>query len=179
MEAINNGHRIRRFGVFEIDLRTRELRKHGIRVHLQEQPFQVLALLLERRGDLVTREELLQKLWPERAVMNCDRSLNKAVRKLRSALGDLRKCPAMWKRCIGAVTGFWHQSGFRRPHLDYLFESEDAGWPEAKGQGWKSTPRASPAGIASRRDPSSTARLPRPPKNLELPGMSAGGTLAF
>ena len=77
-----------RFGVFEADVGRLELRKHGIRVWLQEQPFQVLATLLGRHGELVTREELRQKLWPSDVFVDFDHGLNKAVNKIREALGD-------------------------------------------------------------------------------------------
>jgi DNA-binding winged helix-turn-helix (wHTH) protein len=85
--------RILRFGVFEVDLTAGELRKSGIRIRLQEQPFQVLALLLERSGDVVTREELRQKLWPADTFVDFDHSLNTAVNKLREALGDSASSP--------------------------------------------------------------------------------------
>jgi TolB-like protein/DNA-binding winged helix-turn-helix (wHTH) protein/Flp pilus assembly protein TadD len=81
-----------RFGVFEADLRAGELTKRGRRVHLQEQPFQVLALLLEKRGELVTREELREKLWG-RTVVDFDHGLNKAINKIREALGDSAENP--------------------------------------------------------------------------------------
>jgi len=82
-----------RFGVFELDLRTGELRKHGLRVRLQEQPFQVLAMLLERHGELVTREELQKKLWPADTFVDFDHGLNKAINKIRDALGDSAASP--------------------------------------------------------------------------------------
>jgi TolB-like protein len=81
-----------RFGAFELDLHDRELRRNGLRVKLQEQPFQVLALLLERPGDLVTRERLARHLWPDLHV-NFERSLNTAVNALRQSLGDSSKNP--------------------------------------------------------------------------------------
>jgi TolB-like protein/DNA-binding winged helix-turn-helix (wHTH) protein/Tfp pilus assembly protein PilF len=81
------------FGVFEVDLRAAELRKHGIRVRLQAQPFEVLAILLERPGELVTREELQKKLWPADTFVDFDHGLNKAINKLRDALGDSAESP--------------------------------------------------------------------------------------
>src|SRR5215475_2142958 len=81
-----------RFGVFEVDLRTGELTKRGLRIRLQEQPFQVLAMLLEKRGELVTREELHKKLWGE-TVVDFDHGVNKAVNKIREALGDSAENP--------------------------------------------------------------------------------------
>src|ERR1700680_915978 len=83
----------RRFGVFEVDLRAAELRKRGRRIKLQEQPFQILSLLLEHPGEVVTREELRQKLWPAHTFVDFDRSLNKAMTKLRAALGDSADSP--------------------------------------------------------------------------------------
>ena len=82
-----------RFGVFELDLRAGELRKHGLRIRLQEQPFQVLALLLESPGEVVTREELQKKLWPADTFVDFDHGLNKAINKLREALGDSAESP--------------------------------------------------------------------------------------
>src|SRR5260370_1660547 len=87
-------HRVqRRFGVFELDLRAGELRKHGLRIRIQEQPFQVLALLLERPGDVVTREELQKKLWPADTFVDFDHVLNKAISKIREALSDSPESP--------------------------------------------------------------------------------------
>jgi cholera toxin transcriptional activator len=77
-----------RFGVFEADLEARELRKQGRRVRLQDQPFAVLALLLERPGVIVTREELRDKLWSADTFVDFDHSLNTAVNKIREVLGD-------------------------------------------------------------------------------------------
>ncbi len=76
------------FGLFEADLEARELRKSGVRIKLNEQPFQVLALLLERPGEVVTREELQTRLWPADTFVDFDVSLNSAVKRLRQALGD-------------------------------------------------------------------------------------------
>jgi TolB-like protein/DNA-binding winged helix-turn-helix (wHTH) protein/Tfp pilus assembly protein PilF len=80
--------RIVRFGEFEADLRTGLLCRRGQRIRLQEKPFQILALLVERSGDLVTREELRQRLWPADTHVDFDSSVNTALKKLRQALGD-------------------------------------------------------------------------------------------
>jgi DNA-binding winged helix-turn-helix (wHTH) protein/tetratricopeptide (TPR) repeat protein len=85
--------RTKSFGAFEVDLKAVELRKHGIRVKLQDQPFQILTFLMEHPGDLVTREEIRQRLWPAHTFVDFDRSLNKAMTKLRSALGDSADSP--------------------------------------------------------------------------------------
>jgi TolB-like protein/DNA-binding winged helix-turn-helix (wHTH) protein/Flp pilus assembly protein TadD len=82
-----------RFGVFDVDVRAGELRKHGLRVRLQEQPFQILAMLLEHPGQVVTREELQKKLWPADTFVDFDHGLNKAVNKIRDALGDSAESP--------------------------------------------------------------------------------------
>jgi len=82
-----------RFGVFEIDIRAGELRKHGLRIRLQEQPFQVLAILLEHPGEVVTREELQKKLWPADTFVDFDHGLNKAISKIREALADSAESP--------------------------------------------------------------------------------------
>src|SRR5438876_7857420 len=77
-----------RFDIFEIDLRAGELRKQGRLVKLQEQPFRILSLLLERCGEVVTREELRQNLWPADTFVDFDHGLNSAVARLREALRD-------------------------------------------------------------------------------------------
>src|SRR5215472_14984888 len=77
-----------RFGAFEVDLSAGELRKHGVRLRLQEQPFQVLVALLERPGEMVSREELVKRLWPDGNFVDFDRGLNAAVTRLRQALSD-------------------------------------------------------------------------------------------
>lgn len=87
------GTRKTRFGPYELDLRSGELHKHGVRMKLQDQPFQILALLLERPGDVVTREELRQKLWPADTFVDFDTGLNSAVKKLRDVLADSAEEP--------------------------------------------------------------------------------------
>src|SRR5882724_1322401 len=77
-----------RFGLYEADLHARELRKSGVRIKLNDQPFELLTVLLERPGELVTREELQTRLWPSDTFVDFDLSLNSAVKKLRQALGD-------------------------------------------------------------------------------------------
>src|ERR1017187_9511675 len=78
----------KRFGVFEYDPQARELTKHRVRLKLQEQPVQILAALLEQAGRMVPREELQRRLWPDGTFAVYEQSLNKAVNKLREALGD-------------------------------------------------------------------------------------------
>src|SRR6202047_1576834 len=101
-----------RFGLFELDLAARELRKSGVRIKLQDQPFQILAMLLERPGEIVAREELQKRLWPEDTFVDFDLSLNSAVKKLRQALSDDSENPRFIEtlyrrgyRFIGTVNG--------------------------------------------------------------------------
>src|SRR3974390_2512815 len=82
-----------RFGVFEADLRARELRKAGVRIRMQEQPFQILAMLLERPAEVVTREELQKRLWPGDTFVDFEHGVNSAVARLREALGDSADSP--------------------------------------------------------------------------------------
>src|SRR4026207_2185139 len=85
---------VKRFGTFEVDLRARELRKGGIRIRLQDQPFEILAVMLERPGEVVTREELREKRWPAGTFVDFEHSLNAAIKRLRAALGDDADRPA-------------------------------------------------------------------------------------
>src|ERR1700740_2333304 len=101
-----------RFGLFELDLRAGELRKSGLKIKLQEQPLQILTVLLERPGEIVTREELQKRLWPEDTFVDFDLSLNSAVKKLRQALGDDSENPRFVEtlyrrgyRFIGQING--------------------------------------------------------------------------
>ena len=82
-----------RFGVFEVDLAARQLRKRGVRIKLQDQPFRVLEALLDRPGEIVTREELKDRLWAQDEFVEFDKSLNTAVQKIRQALGDSAESP--------------------------------------------------------------------------------------
>ena len=81
------------FDAYQVDLRTGELRKHGMKIHLAGRPFQILALLLEQPGELLTRKELQSRLWPSDTFVDFDHSLNTAVMKLRDALGDSTEAP--------------------------------------------------------------------------------------
>src|SRR5437588_7214655 len=82
-----------RFGVFEADLKSGELRKHGLKIKLQEQPFRILVTLLERPGEVVTRQDLRLKLWPVDTHVDFFNSLKTAVNKIREALGDSAENP--------------------------------------------------------------------------------------
>ena len=82
-----------RFGVFEVDLEAGELRKHGLRIRLPQQSFHILQVLLEHPGQLISREELQQSLWPADTFVEFDKNLNNAVSRLREALGDVADNP--------------------------------------------------------------------------------------
>jgi Tol biopolymer transport system component/DNA-binding winged helix-turn-helix (wHTH) protein len=114
----NAGSWVIHFGVFEVNLRAGELRRNGRKVKLQEQPFQILAMLLERRGEIVTREELRAKLWSADTFVGFDHSLNSAIRRLRDALEDSAENPRFVEtlgrrgyRFIGAVDGGFAEGG--------------------------------------------------------------------
>src|ERR1700730_864663 len=92
MHANESAPMLLRFGVFEADVHAGELTKHGKRTRLQEQPFQLLVMLLEKPGEVVTREELRSKLWP-RTIVDFDHGLNKAISKIREVLGDSSEHP--------------------------------------------------------------------------------------
>ena len=92
-ETRDGSHRLVTFGVFELDLRSGELRKSGARVTLQQQPLQLLSVLLERPAELVTREELRKRLWPDDTFVDFDHGVSAAVKRLRQALGDSAESP--------------------------------------------------------------------------------------
>jgi Tol biopolymer transport system component/DNA-binding winged helix-turn-helix (wHTH) protein len=122
-----------RFGVFEVDLRAGELRKNGSKLKLAGQPFQVLAILLERPGELVTREELQKRLWPDTFV-DVDHNLNTAVNKIREALGDssenprfVETLPRRGYRFIGPITA----NGTAAAEVAHAAESRSTGGPES------------------------------------------------
>jgi TolB-like protein/DNA-binding winged helix-turn-helix (wHTH) protein/Tfp pilus assembly protein PilF len=101
-----------RFGLFELDLRTRQLTKNGVKIRLPQQSIQVLSLLLERTGEIVTREELRRRLWPSDVFVDFDHGLNKSIQKLRDALGDsagspryIETIPRIGYRFIGPTNG--------------------------------------------------------------------------
>lgn len=139
------------FGVFEADLRAGELRKHGIRIKLQEQPFHILVLLLKRPGELVTREELRQELWPAHTFVDFDRGLNKAMTKLRSALGDSAESP----RYIETL----HRRGYRflMPVTDYGEGAHATGAAQRAEERMAQAPRTNLAAVESTHAPAISA----------------------
>ena len=93
MEAVYPSRRSVHFDVFEVDLQAGELRKQGAKVKLQEQPFQILQMLLERPGEVVTRENLQKRIWPADTFVDFEQGLYNAIKKLREALGDTAEAP--------------------------------------------------------------------------------------
>jgi cholera toxin transcriptional activator len=89
----SRGPHVVRFGVYEADLRAGELRKRGLRIRLPEQPFRLLAILLEHSDEVVTREDLQKRLWPDGTFVDFEQGLNAAVKRLREALGDTAETP--------------------------------------------------------------------------------------
>jgi TolB-like protein len=129
-----------RFGAFELDLRAGELRRYGHRIRLQEQPFQILVELLERPGEVVLREEIREKLWPNNTVVEFDHSINAAVKRLREALQDsaenpryIETLPRRGYRFIASVSrGPEHafQSGVMPSTATTTLEDETSGQPQ-------------------------------------------------
>src|SRR5256885_8436942 len=93
MEDFRSSYGTIRFAAFELDSRASELRKHGAKIKLQDQPFQILQILLQRPGEIVTREELQQKIWPSDTFVDFDHGINNAIKRLREALGDSAETP--------------------------------------------------------------------------------------
>jgi cholera toxin transcriptional activator len=161
MGSPGSSSRIVHFGVFEANLYSGELRKHGIRIRLQEQPFQILALLLERPGELVTREELRQRLWPSDTFVDFDHGLNTAVNKLREALGDSAATP----RYVETLA----RRGYR-----YIGPAPDQVKPATPPASTTLPSTVNPASVATTRaspEPSAAAsaeieELPAPPRTL-------------
>ncbi len=98
MESLGTRASLVRFGPFEADLEAEALRRDGHFIHIQQQPFQILASLLERPGETVTREELRQRLWPDGTYVDFDHGLNTAIKKVRAALDDSPDPRDTWRR---------------------------------------------------------------------------------
>src|SRR5882762_5084918 len=93
MPLQSNLPQVLRFGVFQVDVRAGELRKNGVKLKLQEQPFRVLCLLLEHPGEVISRDELRNRLWPADTFVDFDHGLNAAIKRLRDALGESADTP--------------------------------------------------------------------------------------
>lgn len=112
MSSVPSSGQVVRFGVFELDVRSGELRKRGVRLPLQGLPLQVLAILVQHAGQVVTRDELSKQLWPADTFVDYDHSLHNAIARLREALGDsstsprfIETLPRRGYRFIGPVEG--------------------------------------------------------------------------
>jgi len=138
-----------RFDAFEVDVRSGEVWKHGNRVRFQDQPFQVLRLLLERRGEIVTREELKQTLWPADTFVDFDDGLNTAVKKIRDVLGDSTELP----RYIETIP----RRGYRFVGAVELSSPRQASEPVAAPSSQPKSTLASAAALVSRRGARYTA----------------------
>jgi DNA-binding winged helix-turn-helix (wHTH) protein len=142
-------NRIVRFGAFELDLHSRELRKHGHRVRLVGLPVEILICLLETPGEVVTREALRKKLWPDYTFVNFEQSLNAAVKRLRRALNDTaenarfvetlprRGYPRFWRRVVprenlrgslGRKSWAGGQGAYSRDTVGYYKFAENCNW---------------------------------------------------
>lgn len=142
------------FGVFELDLHNRELRRQGRRIRLQEQPFQLLTLLLERAGDVVTRDELRQKLWSSSVYVDFDHGLNNAIARLREALGDVAATPHFIETVPRLGYRFIYPVGLEPPQqgVELTAASEDATAIGIGGVGvprWPGRRKMAIAGIVS------------------------------
>jgi cholera toxin transcriptional activator len=154
-----NGTRKFKFGDYEADLRAAEVRRNGNRLKLQMQPFQVLVALLERPRDVVTREELRQRLWPDDTFVDFDHGLNTAVAKLRDVLGDSASSP----KYIETIA----KRGYRfLAQVECVGETVPA--PPVVERGAAGAPRAPEA----REVPRSSAAVPQVPIETELPRAS-------
>jgi len=139
--------RVFSFGVFEVDTAGGELRKHGVRIKLHSQPFQVLVMLLERPSELITREEMRQRLWGDGTFVDFDHGLNSAVNKIREALSDSAASP----RYVETVSG-----------KGYRFIAPVSAVPAAPAE-----PAApEPAAPAARAALSTAEELPAPPRKV-------------
>jgi len=176
--------RVIRFGLFEVDLRAGELRKSGLKVRLQEQPFQVLAMLLEHPGEVVTREELQQKLWSTDTFVDFEHGVNTAISKIREALGDSAESPRFVEtlprhgyRFIAPVVG----AGSARPQEGRALPYEFAALAAAAAvavvalavAGWFWFPRSRPAPPEA---PLTAVPLTSYPGSEDSPSFSPDGT---
>jgi DNA-binding winged helix-turn-helix (wHTH) protein len=140
-----------RFGVFEADAASGELRRQGIRIKLNAQPFQVLLLLLERRGGLLTREEISRELWPEGTFVDYEHGVNSAINRIREALGDTAGNP----RFVETLA----RRGYR-----FIAPVERIGAPEEAPAAGPATPSTPASAEAEPQSPAPGQR--RPPRRI-------------
>lgn len=131
--------RVFRFGVFEVDTLAHDLRREGVRIRLQEQPYQILLMLLERAGQVVTRDEMRQRIWPASVVVDFDHGLNNSIARLREAFGDaagaaqlIETVPRVGYRFVGTVTSQSHETPLAVPTTP----APAAGPPPSTSNGW-------------------------------------------
>jgi TolB-like protein/DNA-binding winged helix-turn-helix (wHTH) protein/Tfp pilus assembly protein PilF len=180
--------RLVRFGVFDFDLASGELWKAGRRIRLQNQPRQVLRILLTRRGELVTREELRRELWPDDTFVDFDNGLNVAIRKIRDAVGDVAPSPrfieterAHGYRFIAPVTEAPAQSDAHRPPLDVGINAEaTSGFSPSATRPNEALGTASRLGTEhERREPSGKRARPRAAVVTAVAGVVLAGLSAW
>lgn len=153
-----------RFGVFEADAATGELRRQGMRVKLNAQPFQVLLMLLERPGQLVTRDEICRVLWPEGTFVDYEHGVNSAVNRIREALGDTAGSPRFVETL--ARRGYRFLAPVERIPVERIVEQvdSDAALPEPIES--RSAALADPATQSSQPEPQSRTRILATPEDL-------------
>lgn len=144
-----------RFGEFELDLRAGELQAGGEALRLQEQPFQILLMLLKRDGEVVTREEICRQLWADGTIVEFDHSINSAIKKLRHALGDSADCP----RYIETVA----RRGYRMLLPVQWVERENSALAQPQGRELDRRRLSEPSRTQSRSDDSRLGESLRPP----------------
>jgi DNA-binding winged helix-turn-helix (wHTH) protein/tetratricopeptide (TPR) repeat protein len=173
MDDSNSRPRQFHFSVFEVDLRTGELRKQGLKVKLHGQPFQVLAMLLERPGELVTREEIREKLWPGDTFVDFEKSINTSIKRLREALTDDAAAP----RFIETLPR--HGYRFIAPVNGWADGSAHAGAPVSSPLIPVAVMSPSPGETAARDRRSSRQWKVLVPAAMMLVAAAIGGTLWF
>jgi len=134
MSDSNSSRGVLRFGVFEADLDAGELRNGGTKIRMQEQPFQVLGVLLQRAGELVSREELRQQVWGERTFVEFDHALNTAIKKIRIAIGDDAATPQYIETI--PKRGYRFIAPVQRQSIALTGESTNGGLPRRGVPAW-------------------------------------------
>ena len=137
MSPETSEHRVCRFGLYEADLGAGILKRHGIPVKLQEQPFRILGFLLERPGEIISRDELRNRLWPEGTFVEFDGSLNTALMKLRAVLNDdpenprfVETVPKKGYRFIAPVQSVGGSKDVAEPETETVAEPLVAEFPQ-------------------------------------------------
>ena len=155
-----------RFAVFEVDLEAGELRKHGIKIKLQQKPFQILVLLIEHAGNVVSREELKRQLWPSDVYVNFESGLNNAIKKLRAALGDSAETPRFVETVAGRGYRFLVTPQYENPIEAHFRPTEAA--PRRRFSGLWTAAAVAVAGVLIAGVWIARQRKPRPPINSSV-----------